>query len=349
MKLGVLIFGYLSSFLLLLGTFFMNADLMAGKVLYLVGFFAFTLLYLLPLFLVLSKKFQENRIGVIFVSSILGMFLFLMGVFFYMVNWGGAMVLLYVGGGILVLAFLLMLVLHRRFYNTHIDAWFPILIFATFLISGLITSTIHKPVLRSFTISQHDNMQTLEMLQQRSAVLRNRLINCCVTDSATLAIVDEALYVSNEADCAIAYIDTLKKRIVAHLNGVAVEQEGRSQFNLVPIQSNVEINRMKRFMLGRKRHNAADLKAQIDSCRQNMLSAITIDDEWLRDFVAGQLSTDPISINKRFYNKTWEYQRFYNFPLVVNVCNLTEFQVRICQIQNEVLNAYLQIVVNKDK
>lgn len=345
MKLGVLIFGYLSSFLLLLGTFFMNADLQAGKVLYLVGFFAFTLLYLLPLFLVLSKKFQENRIGIIFVSSILGMFLFLMGVFFYMVNWGGAMVLLYVGGSILVFAFLLMLVLHRRFYSTHVDAWFPILIFATFLISGLITSTIHRPVLRSFTINQQDNMQELSMLQQRTVDLRDRLVRVGATDSTAQTMVAEALYVSNEADCAITYVDSLKKRIVAHLHGVAIEQEGKSQFNLIPIQSNVEINRMKRFMLGRKRHNAADLKAQIDMCRNNMLAAITINDEWLRSFVVSELNTEPIAINRRFYNKTWEYQRFYNFPLVVNLCNLTELQVRICQIQNEVLNTYLQLVL----
>jgi hypothetical protein len=43
MSKGVLIWGYIASFILLLGAIFMNLNLMAGKVLYLTGFMAFNL------------------------------------------------------------------------------------------------------------------------------------------------------------------------------------------------------------------------------------------------------------------------------------------------------------------
>ena len=121
MSKGVLIWGYIASFILLLGAIFMNLNLLAGKVLYLTGFMAFNLGYLIPLFYVIFKQNQENKIGLVIVFGILGFLTFLTGVSFFVVNWGGGIVLIYVGGGILILAILSIIALSRRFYETHID------------------------------------------------------------------------------------------------------------------------------------------------------------------------------------------------------------------------------------
>ena len=143
MKHNTLVWGYLSSLLLLLGAIFMNQDFVAGKVLFLVGFFTFNLGYLIPLFIVIFKEHQENRIGLIIVLSILGFFIFLMGVTFFMVSWGGNKVLIYVGGSFLLLAMLLMIFMRRRFYETSIDSWFPIVLFSVFIVIGMLTSLVH--------------------------------------------------------------------------------------------------------------------------------------------------------------------------------------------------------------
>ncbi len=338
MKHNTLVWGYLSSLLLLLGAIFMNQDFVAGKVLFLVGFFTFNLGYLIPLFIVIFKEHQENRIGLIIVLSILGFFIFLMGVTFFMVSWGGNKVLIYVGGSFLLLAMLLMIFMRRRFYETSIDSWFPIVLFSVFIVIGMLTSLVHRPILRSFTVSDREALLQLVSLQKRNQHISAQIDSLCANDSILLVIKQKADIINTESDNMIRYIDDLKISLVAYVEGKKVLQDSALFVNLVPIQSNVEINSVRRFMLGRKRMKAKGLHEALDVYRGAMLEQVKPDDKWLADFVRANLNTNVLKLNNRIYNRDWERQHFYNLPLVTVVSQFTTMQLNICMVQGELLS-----------
>lgn len=339
MKHNVLVWGYLSSLILLLGTIFMNLDFVAGKVLFLVGFFTFNLGYLIPLFFVIFKDNQENRIGLIIVLSILGFFIFLMGVTFFMVSWGGNKVLIYVGGSFLLLASLLMLAMRRRFYETTVDSWFPIVLFSVFIVIGMLTSLVHRPILRSFTISNQEAQIQLTTLQNRNHHIYSELSELCNGDSALLEIKRKATIVASKSDSMMRFVDDMKRDLIIYVEGKKMLQDTALLVNLVPLQSNVEINSVRRFMLGRKRHNAAILHGKIDDYHSKMSALVPQGDQWLADFVDATLNTDVLRLNKRNYNRDWERQHFYNFPLVTVISQLTTLQLNVCTVQGELLSA----------
>lgn len=348
MKNNVLIWGYLSSVILLLGAIFMNLDFVAGKVLFLVGFFTFNLGYLIPLFLVIFKEHQENRIGLIIVLSILGFFIFLMGITFFMVSWGGSMVLIYVGGSFLLLTVLLMLFMSRRFYETSIDSWFPIVLFSVFIVIGMLTSMVHRPVLRSFTISNEEDNIKLESLVSKNLHVYLDLKRLCANDSTLMHIKCDADAVMQKSNDMIQYIDSMKQELMLYVAGKKMINDTTVLENLVPIQSNVEINSVRKFMLGRKHRNAYALHQRIDQYHKEVAGMIDANDPWLVDFVDANLGTDVLKLNKRRYNRDWERQHFYNFPMVTIVSQLTSMQLNIALVQGELLNNYRRIVLIKN-
>lgn len=337
MKNNVLIWGYLSSLLLLLGAIFMNLDFVAGKVLFLVSFFTFNLGYLVPLFIVIFKDHQENRIGLIIVLSILGFFIFLMGVTFFMVNWGGSMVLIYVGGSFLLLTVLLMLCMSRRFYETSIDSWFPIVLFSVFIVIGMLTSMVHRPVLRSFTISNEEDKIQLESLDSKNMHVYLELKRICEGDTLLTEYKMESEIIMAKSNAMMHYIDSMKHELMFFAGRRALRDSSVFD-NLVPIQSNVEINLVRRFMLGRKRQNAYALHQRIDLYHKEMISMIGDNDPWLSDFVNSNISTEVLTLNKRRYNRNWENQHFYNFPMVTIISQLTGMQLNVALVQGEMLN-----------
>ena len=339
MKHNVLVWGYLSSLILLLGTIFMNLDFVAGKVLFLVGFFTFNLGYLIPLFFVIFKDNQENRIGLIIVLSILGFFIFLMGVTFFMVSWGGNKVLIYVGGSFLLLASLLMLAMRRRFYETSVDSWFPIVLFSVFIVIGMLASLVHRPILRSFTISNQEAQIQLASLQNRNRHIFDELDELCSGDSVLQEIRQKAELVASKSDSMMNFVDDLKRDLIVYVEGKKVLQDTSLLINLVPVQSNVEINSVRRFMLGRKRQKAALLHGKIDAYHREMSALVPHGDMWLADFVDANLNTKVLRLNNRRYNRDWERQHFYNFPLVTVISQLTTLQLNVCTVQGELLSA----------
>jgi len=345
MKHNVLIWGYFSTFVLLLGTIFMNLDFIAGKVLFLVGFFTFTLGYLIPLFWVIFRDSQENQIGLIIILAILGFFIFLMGITFFMVNWGGAMVLIYVGGSFLLLTSILMLFMWRRFYETSVDSWFPIILFAVFVVIGMLTSMVHRPVLRSFTINNQEDMVRMQSLKDINKHTYNELENICLNDSLLAPIMSRANIIVAKSDSILTYIDSLKRDLIIYVEGKKMLQDSNILYNLVPIQSSVEINSVRRFMLGRKRQMAYQLHNKIDEYRNFLLNIDTTQSQWMTRFIESNLNTDVLKLNKRNYNRSWEKQQFYNFPLVTVISQLTRLQLSVSIVQSEMLNNYRRLSI----
>lgn len=347
MKHNVLIWGYFSTFVLLLGAIFMNLDFVAGKVLFLVGFFTFNLGYLIPLFMVLFRDSQENQIGLIIILSMLGFFIFLMGITFFMVSWGGSMVLIYVGGSFLVLTTLLMLFMSRRFYETSVDSWFPIVLFAVFVVIGMLTSMVHRPVLRSFTISNKEDMVQMQSLRDINTHVYDELEALCGSDSALQPIMNCADLIVAKSDSMLNFIDELKRDLIVYVEGKKMLQDSNLLNNLVPIQSNVEINSVRRFMLGRKRHKAQILHEEIDKYREFLLNMDIASTLWMKKFIESNLSTDVHKLNKRNYNRSWEKQHFYNFPLVTVISQLSRLQLSISLVEGEILNNYRRMSIEQ--
>ncbi|MBI9066746.1 MAG: hypothetical protein JEZ09_05595 [Salinivirgaceae bacterium] len=344
MNKGVLIWGYLSSFILLLGAIFMNLNLVAGKVLYLTGFFAFNLGYLVPLFYVIFKENQENKIGLVIVFGILGFLTFLTGVSFFMINWGGGIILIYTGGSILILAILTIIALSRRFYETHIDAWFPVLIFGVFIVISMLTGMVHRHVMRVFTINNKESIELIESVQIKNKILFNQLILLDTTNYKDLTQINlNTKILRKETQYINEYIENLKFELIKEVEGSAYKLLNSKRLeNLVPVQSNVEINSVNRFMLKRKKGKAKKLKLSLIHFKEIVSGLIPKNEQWLKNYVEINLNTKTHKLDNRRFNRDWENQQFYSFPLVTVLNQLSKIQFQINLVEGELLNYYYQ-------
>lgn len=349
MKKEVLIWGYLSSFILLLGAIFLNHNFVAGKVLYLTGFFAFNLGYLIPLFFVIFKENQENKIGLVLIFGILGFITFLTGVSFFVVNWGGGIILIFVGAGILILAILTIIALSRRFYETHINSWFPVLVFGVFIVGSLLIGMVHRHVMRAFTISNFESLNMYEAVNAQNKQLYKEF-DTLSANSDTILIIDiNDLEIKTGA--LINFIENLKIDLIRKVEGDAYKiLERKTLVNLVPVQSNVEINTVTRYMLKKRKGKAYELDKQLNIYKQFIFESINTNDTLLNNFISTSLNTQSFKIGNRRFDKSWAQQHFYNLPLITVLSELSFMQMRITLIERELLNHYhLKIVSLSEK
>lgn len=338
----VLVWGYFSSFILLLGAIFMNLYLVAGKVLYLIGFFAFNIGYLIPLFFVIFQRNQENKIGVVIVLGVLGFLLFLTGVSFFVVNWVGGIALIYIGGGVLVLAILAIIFMARRFYETHIDSWFPILVFGVFIVVSLLTGMVHRQVMRVFSVSNKDMVLRLNVYKETNNKLCEDFM---ALDSLKYpqfdSISQNIALLRNDIEAVNEHIEEVK---VVLFNKVKRSKltffQERGMENLVPVQANVEINAVNRIMLRRKKGKARLLKIELMDLREAIFQMIPKDETLLYDFVETNLNTESYELDRRLFNRSWEHQNFYDFPIITVINQLTNIQLKTRTVESEMLHFY---------
>jgi thioredoxin-related protein len=344
MKKGVLIWGYLASFILLLGAIFMNLNFIAGKVLYLIGFMAFNIGYLIPLFYAIFRENQENKIGIVLVFGILGFLTFLTGVSFFVVNWGGGIVLIYVGGGILILAILSIIAMSRRFYETRIDSWFPVLIFSVFIVVSLLTGMVHRHIMRAFALNNIEQIELLNSVRKKNEQQFNQLILLDTLKCESFNQIKADVYtLRNNSESIYNYIENLKIDLVKEVESGAYKMLDKQTLeNLVPVQSNVEINSVTRFMLKKKKGKAYELKRKLDEHRASVLTMIPPEKAWLHEYITIHLNTKTYPLSKRRFNHTWAYQQFYNFPLITVLTTLTDLEWRVSSVEGELLNYYHQ-------
>ncbi len=347
MNKGILIWGYFSAFLLLLGAIFTNNDYVAGKVLFLVSFLSFNIGYLLPLFFNIFKQHQENRIGTFLLFGGIGFFIFLTGVSFFIVSWGGGIILIYVGGAILLLAILTLIIFYRRFYETSIYTWFPVLIFSIFIIIGLISSSINRNVMRLFNLNNHTKTLFIENITTQN----DSTYNILVSDSVIISNKKTSKYIAElhqSTKDINEYIYVLKVALINRVEGNRYKVfEGERLTNLFHIQSNVEINSGKRFML-KKHKKATELKTKLNHYKKHIISICDSNNIKLNSFIDITLNTDVYNLSNRKYEKNWEYQNFYEFPLLAIINQLTEIQLNIVLCEKEVLNQfYIKSITDK--
>jgi hypothetical protein len=136
-------------------------------------------------------------------------------------------------------------------------------------------------------------------------------------------------------------IEQVKYDLIRQVEGEEYKLIGEKTLdNLVPIQSNVEINSVKRFMLGRKKGKAYVIRQALDNYRDDMLNFVPSDEPLLNELINTNLSTQSFDLNKRRYDRTWEFQHFYGFPLITIISRLTNIQLKIELTQAELLNYY---------
>lgn len=337
MNKGILVWGYLSSFLLLLGAIFLNNGFIAGKVLYLLGFLAFNIGFLIPLFLLFFKETQENKIGIFLILGVLGFFVFLTGVSFFVVNWGGGIVLIYIGGGLLISAILTLIIGYRRFYETTIYSWFPVLVFGVFMIISLLTTTVNRQVMRVYNLNNHQVVLTNEIIQKQCDNLYQKTL---LDDSLQMdaRYNRQLVLVYENSQHLIENINKLKLDVIQHVEGKKFKVwEGDALDNLFHIQSNVEINSVTRYLL--KRNNkASELKKYLDDYKQNLLNIISGSDIEMQNYIMQLLNTDPYLLSGRWHERSWELQNFYDLPLITVVNQLSGLQQKVLLAEKEMLS-----------
>lgn len=339
---GVIIWGYLASFVLLLGAIFLNHNFNAGRVLYLTGFFAFNLGYLIPLFLVIFKEYQENKIGLVLVFGILGFITFLTGVSFFVVNWGGGIILIYVGAGILILAILTIIALSRRFYETHIDSWFPILVFGVFIIGSLLIGMVHRHVMRAFTISNKQSLELLYEIKSNNKALYAKIDTMWLADNSIDSLdLSMIRHLKLKSLSVLDHIEKLKVDLIQEVEGDEYKLiEGPGFVNLVPIQSNVEINTVSRYMLKNNRQKAKELKAILEGYKTFIGQFHDSSNVLIKPLISASLNTQTYDLSKRKFNKNWEYQHFYHLPLITVLSDLSNMQLKVVFTEGELLKYF---------
>ena len=341
MNKGIIVWGYLASLILLLGAVFAYMGFIAGKVLFLVGFLAFNFGYLVPLFYVIFKENQENKIGIFLLFGILGFLTFLTGISFYAVSWGGGIVLIYVGGSILVLAILTMIIVSRRFYETTIYSWFPVLVFGVFIVVSLLASTVNRQVMRVFNLNNKQHQGMVKLVQKQNHTIYNYLQSIDTNYQSNVILIQNAKVVFTESEKLNRYIEYLKLKLIANVEGDKYKFfESKGLDNLFPIQSNVEINSVNRVMLKNEKQ-AYVLKDRLDNYKTTILNIISPNDTSTVLFLNTFLNVESYNLSRRRYNKSWELQNFYDFPLVAVIAKLTSIQMQIVLVEKELLQ-YLQ-------
>lgn len=346
MNKGIIVWGYLASLILLLGAIFANKGFVAGKVLFLVGFLAFNFGYLVPLFYVIFKENQENKIGIFLVFGILGFLTFLTGISFYAVSWGGGIVLIYVGGAILVLAILTMILVSRRFYETTIYSWFPVLVFGVFIVVSLLASTVNRQVMRAFNLRNRQNQSVVKLIQKQNNIKYQQLQCIDTAIYSNLILTHKAKAVFAESENLNRYIEHLKLKLIARVEGDKYRLfESKGLDNLFPIQSNVEINSVKRLML-KKDKQAYELKSRLDNYKTIVLNLVSPADSTTLSLVNTFINIESYNLSRRKYNKSWELQNFYDFPLVAVIEKLSNIQMQLALVEKELLHSFEQQAIN---
>ncbi len=153
-----------------------------------------------------------------------------------------------------------------------------------------------------------------------------------------------------ESQNIFQYIEQLKFDLIKEVEAGAYKMlDGKTLDNLVPVQSNVEINSVKRYMLNKKTGKAYELKNRLYQHKKNIEQTIPANEQWLQTYVAIHLDTKTYELSKRRFDRTWEDQHFYNFPLITVLNTLTDLEWKTCMVEGELLNYYFQEAILIDR
>jgi len=201
---------------------------------------------------------------------------------------------------------------------------------------------VHRHVMRAFTINNIESVKMYESINTRNRVLSQKI----KYSSSDKLIIDSALIITIKnieikTSNLINYIENLKIDLIKKVEGDAYKMlEGKALANLVPIQSNVEINTVSQIMLKKNQGKAYELKKQLIYYKESVFELLPVQDTVVNQFINEALNTESYNLGRSRFNKSWEYQHFYDLPLITVLSELSCIQMKVSLIESELLNYY---------
>lgn len=344
MKKLMYLLGTIAPTLLIIGTIFKIQHWPGAGIMLVISLFLLGAIYL-PVFV--SVKIRDTRkegkpVNMpMYIFGLIAGIVFIAGAMFKIMHWPGAGIMVVLSAIVTVAVFIPILVIQAIKDKENQVQNFTVLIFVmsfvaiTFMMSFL---RVSKNVLDSFFISIHSNMNTLELVESRNASYID-MVNS--SSGLSAEVIDQTKELKEKTDALNDYIQKLIGEIAiqAHPRNLeAVDENGNIDFfNLFALDNLKSVN-MVMFGGEENEGKGMELKTKIDEYRN---FAINLLDPEQGTMIEKLLDTSPTGD----YDTPWLHFYFSNIPMIASLNLLSDIQINLRFIENEVLGEIMHTSV----
>ena len=222
------------------------------------------------------------------------------------------------------------------------------------VLTAMLALNVAAEVLEAFRLVDASLLHTMEGVETKNQQVYAAFDQAYIENPVKVQEwKDKADYVRKISADMVSYISSLKKELVNYSGSEQVNKDNPydpDRFNLIQdgdtleIKKEDDLNGTSEFMITQKRAN--ELKQQIITYKNNLVSNINEDDTELRNTILTTLETpDPSAgLKSSDEQKTWESQYFENKPLIAVLTLLSKMQIDVTNSEATVINyLYAQI------
>lgn len=323
-------FGLTSTFLLLAGTIFKLMHWPGANIMVLLGT-AILVLFYLPMILTHKVKESPRDEALLHILGFLGLAATTVGVLFKVLHWPGAAAMLI--GGMSILAFGYVPVYFYKRYQTSANRSVTLSSSMIALACLILIFALMKT--GNSIYYEHGVMVSNENLTQQTTQLSE--LNAGLYDRSS---VENLAELRTESDQLVNHIEALKNELIARASETDPLQLAVS--DIYDMEKKHNMNIPHDLLLGlddapnNGRFSASELKAMFEHYRNAVLYRYPPELQPLMDVNLG-LRTDGEFTDIHGAAQTWEQHQFAYTPLFTVITNLTNWQLEIRQMENQVL------------
>lgn len=223
------------------------------------------------------------------------------------------------------------------------------------VLTAMLALNVAAEVLEAFKVVDSSLMHTLEAVDMKNAQVYASFEQAYAENPAKVGEWKKnADFVRSETSEMISYISQIKENLVKDSGYKQVNADnpyvpGEYYFitesgDTLKIVKEDDLNAPSEYMI--TQGHAAELKAQINEYRNDLIAMVSEDDEELRQTISNALATPdpPINLKEGGENQSWETQHFLNKPLIAVLTLLSKMQIDIKNSEANMVNyLYAQI------
>ena len=323
-------FGLTSTFLLLAGTIFKLMHWPGANIMVLLGT-AILVLFYLPMILTHKVKESPRDEALLHILGFLGLASTTVGVLFKVLHWPGAAVMLI--GGMSILAFGYVPVYFYKRYQTSANRSVTlsssmIALACLILIFALMKTGNSIYYEHGVMVSNENLTEQTQHLTELNAELYGRTSATGLTELKT------------ESDQLVAHLEALKNELIA--SAAETDPLQMKVSDIYEMEKKHDMAIPRNLMLesdvtpNNGRFSASELKNMFDHYRSAVLYQYSPDLRTLMDANLG-LRTDGSFTDAQGQPQSWVLHQFENTPLFTVITNITNWQLEIRQMENQVL------------
>ncbi|MCB0428713.1 MAG: gliding motility protein GldM [Flavobacteriales bacterium] len=206
------------------------------------------------------------------------------------------------------------------------------------VLTALLALNVAKEVLDAFVLVDKSLGKTTENFQEKNAALYAEFDRQASMMARAKPFRDKAYEVKQQADELHAFIEALKKEIVAKADGPTYKMDDIQSKDNLDIPSQVMIFEKK----------GETLRQRMDAFRAFAFSMIPPDHEALLRAVKENLATPDPEPDPNKGSMTWEQEHFEDLPLVAVVTMLSKIQNDVRNVEFDVINDLKQNISGED-